>query len=72
MRVYLEFLYHFKCEHCTSWWSVADIEPKIGSDWLCPHCGAKNKVEVIQAHVDPAIYEVINSSVGVGQHSDKT
>jgi DNA-directed RNA polymerase subunit RPC12/RpoP len=47
MQVSLEFLYHFRCDRCSQWWTIADIEPKIGADMSCPHCQHLNIVENI-------------------------
>lgn len=48
MRCYLERLYHYCCDACDRWWSVADLEPPIGSTTTCPHCGHVNTVEGIE------------------------
>ena len=54
MKVALEYLYHFRCDSCRAWWSQADIEPKAGDQFYCPHCGALNTVEAIQTFRDSA------------------
>lgn len=54
MKVSLEFLYHFRCDRCNQWWSIADIEPKIGNSIHCPHCGYLNTVELIQTFREAA------------------
>jgi rRNA maturation endonuclease Nob1 len=48
MIVALEFLFHFYCEECSRWWSVADVFP--GETIICPHCGHRNTIEKIQPH----------------------
>lgn len=47
MNVALEYLYHFCCDACGRWWSHADLEPQIGDQLYCPHCGHLNRVERI-------------------------
>ncbi|MEE3717451.1 hypothetical protein V2H45_11875 [Tumidithrix elongata RA019] len=54
MKVSLEFLYHFRCDRCTQWWSRADIEPQLGEIVYCPYCGHENTVEGIQTFRDAA------------------
>ena len=49
MKVALEFLYHCCCDFCEKWWSIADITPIIGEKMFCPHCGARNPVEQVNA-----------------------
>jgi hypothetical protein len=49
MKVSLEHLYHYLCDHCQKWWTCADIKPEIGKELYCPHCGKKNKVEEIKS-----------------------
>ncbi|MBD2104771.1 hypothetical protein [Leptolyngbya sp. FACHB-261] len=48
MKVSLEYLYHFCCDYCGSWWSRADIEPVSGEQVHCPRCGKLNTVDAIQ------------------------
>ncbi|MEN9232264.1 MAG: hypothetical protein Q6L68_15310 [Thermostichus sp. DG02_5_bins_236] len=47
MRVALEFLYHFCCDHCQRWWSQADVDPQPGDQLYCPYCGFQNRIERI-------------------------
>ncbi|AFY74012.1 hypothetical protein Syn7502_01983 [Synechococcus sp. PCC 7502] len=54
MKVSLEFLYHFRCDRCDQWWSIADIKPQVGSEMSCPHCGHLNLVESIQTFLEAA------------------
>ena len=49
MKVSLEHLYHFQCDSCHKWWTVGDIEPSIGQQIFCPHCGKINTVELIES-----------------------
>lgn len=44
MRCSIEVLYHLSCNHCGKWFSVADIEVKLGDEVACPHC---HKVSVV-------------------------
>ena len=48
----VEVLYHFTCEKCKNWWSVATTRyvnqtiPKWNStNMWCPHCGYKHTKE---------------------------
>lgn len=57
MKVSLEHLYHYQCDGCTKWWTIADIQPVVGNQIFCPHCGNANTVEIIESHLiesDPA------------------
>ena len=37
---YVEYLYHFTCERCKLWWSIAlDKEGWKAKKMWCPHCG---------------------------------
>lgn len=58
MKVYLEFLYHFIRDRCKKYWAIADIELSIGSRFTCPHCGAINEIDSIEAQTNPAEYQV--------------
>ena len=41
--VSVEHLYHFRCWHCSGWWSIADFQwPSPGASIHCPHCGKLN------------------------------
>ena len=53
IRYTVETLYHFSCDKCKKWWSIADF-----AYWLlphkahhslkkltCPHCGFKSKLK---------------------------
>lgn len=48
MQVSLELLFHYKCDRCQKWWSVADIHPVIDASVSCPHCGERSEVEGLQ------------------------
>lgn len=47
MKVSLELLYHYRCDQCQSWWSVADIYPARLDNIPCPHCAHMNAIESI-------------------------
>lgn len=49
MEIYLEYLYHFKCEKCESWWSVGSVQVLVNEVYFCPFCGHENTVESIDA-----------------------
>jgi hypothetical protein len=39
----IEILYHFSCDECHGWWSIA-MENFYGVEnrkWFCPWCGVK-------------------------------
>jgi hypothetical protein len=40
----MEYLYHYSCEKCKLWWSIAmekdKWQPKV---MWCPHCGNKKE-----------------------------
>ena len=38
MFVSRETLYHFRCERCNKWWTIADADTNK-TDWYCPWCG---------------------------------
>jgi hypothetical protein len=42
-----ETLWHFTCESCKGWWSIAasdDWTPSASRKLYCPHCGINQKV----------------------------
>lgn len=43
MKVFLEFLFHYRCDYCERWWTIADIIPL--PIIVCPHCAASNDIE---------------------------
>lgn len=45
MKASLELLFHYRCDRCQKWWSVADIRPVAGATVRCPHCGDRNTVD---------------------------
>jgi hypothetical protein len=56
IKPHIEFLYHYQCEKCDAWWSIADKYP----DWVskknnvvhCPHCGTTHEVVGVIAHAE--------------------
>lgn len=51
MRVSLEHLYHYCCDICEKWWTVADIKPELSQVVYCPHCGIVNVVKGIDSYL---------------------
>lgn len=47
MQVYLELLYHYRCDKCQKWWSIGDIAPEITQKVYCPHCQHPDVVDII-------------------------
>ena len=39
MNVYKETIWHFTCQSCTAWWSIAASDNWIPKKLFCPHCG---------------------------------
>jgi len=37
----LEYIYHFTCDKCQLWWSIASQEELKERSWYCPWCGHK-------------------------------
>ncbi len=46
VKVSLELLYHYQCDACQKWWSVADITPQPGETVWCPHCRNQDVVPI--------------------------
>ena len=38
----VEHLYHFTCEKCNLWWSIALESDLKERKWYCPWCGHKH------------------------------
>ena len=38
-----ELIYHFTCEKCKLWWSIATTDPLDKKTWYCPWCSHKHK-----------------------------
>jgi predicted RNA-binding Zn-ribbon protein involved in translation (DUF1610 family) len=38
-----ETLFHFHCNECQKWWTIADID-QIKTVWFCPWCGKEKKI----------------------------
>ena len=40
-----EKIYHFTCEECSLWWSIAGTNIKVEKKpvWYCPWCGHEHK-----------------------------
>ena len=39
MKVSKETIWHFTCQSCTAWWSIAASDNWIPKKLFCPHCG---------------------------------
>jgi DNA-directed RNA polymerase subunit RPC12/RpoP len=50
VKISLEKLYHYKCDNCDRWWTIADIIPQLGKLVNCPHCGLLNTIEEVTEH----------------------
>jgi len=43
----IENLYHFNCDECKKWWSVADYKvTELNQKMTCPHC---NRISIIKS-----------------------
>ncbi|WP_374825357.1 hypothetical protein [Aerosakkonema sp. BLCC-F183] len=56
MIVHLECLFHYRCDRCDAWWSIADRRSLIGNFKICPDCGYHNTIEGIESHESPNTY----------------
>ncbi|MEH1789992.1 MAG: zinc ribbon domain-containing protein [Nostoc sp.] len=63
MKVFLEYLYHYRCDFCQKWWTVGDIQPNIEQELFCPHCGKSNTVEVIEHQMVILNYEAFQAII---------
>ena len=39
MQVYKETIWHFTCQSCDGWWSIANYDKWVPKNLYCPHCG---------------------------------
>lgn len=62
LKLSIELLYHYQCDRCHKWWSVADITPTPNTIVYCPHCGSKHVVPSL-AELHPADSEPTTKSV---------
>ena len=37
-KVYIETLYHYQCDDCKFYWTIADKKVDKGDSITCPHC----------------------------------
>jgi len=35
--------WHFTCNYCKGWWSIANSDDWIPKKLYCPHCGKQNE-----------------------------
>lgn len=56
IQAHLEYLFHYQCQHCNKWWSIAEITPLWGDNdrtiIYCPHCGTSHQVVAIVGHIE--------------------
>jgi uncharacterized Zn finger protein (UPF0148 family) len=45
VKVSVEVLYHFACESCKKWWTIADFQWHEGKQIICPECGHREELE---------------------------
>ena len=48
MKVSVEILMHFSCDHCKQWFTSADRKLGIGDKVFCMHCGKENRIDSMQ------------------------
>ena len=41
MKVFKEIIWHFTCEDCLNWWSIAATDNWTPKSLTCPHCSTK-------------------------------
>ena len=76
--IYLEHLYHYSCQSCGGWWTVADIRPNAGDVFTCPHCGVTGEVGGIEAAEKarpvkaPQVVETITDTFNEDGHTQAT
>jgi len=42
MDVTKEYIWHFTCEYCKGFWSIATMDEWQPKSLYCPHCGKLN------------------------------
>ena len=43
-----ETIWHFVCDSCRNWWSIAAVDDWKPKELYCPHCGLKQNFGVEQ------------------------
>ena len=43
MQVYKETIWHFTCQSCNGFWSIAASDKWVPTELFCTHCGSKRK-----------------------------
>ncbi len=43
-----EILWHFRCDACTRWWSIADFDENHRGYMACPWCHALQEYEEVK------------------------
>ena len=61
MQVYKETIWHFTCQSCNGFWSVAASDKWVPTELFCTHCGLKrtHNSEKIE-WVDDSDYQPVN------------
>ena len=65
MQVYKETIWHFTCQSCNGFWSIAASDKWVPTELFCTHCGSKRThdnelIEWVDADND---YQPVNKSV---------
>ena len=45
MKIDREIIWHFVCDYCKGYWSIAVMDEWKPNVLYCPHCGEKNSVQ---------------------------
>jgi len=48
MKIDKETIWHFTCEDCKGYWTIASMEEWQPKKLFCPHCGKLNNASQIQ------------------------
>lgn len=48
MKIDKETIWHFICEFCKGYWTIASMDNWKPKKLYCPHCGELNTVDQIQ------------------------
>ena len=56
--MYVEYLYHFTCERCKNWWSIALDKAGWNTDRMwCPHCGYEQNPQIKENPIPPEAFQ---------------
>ena len=53
MTYSIEKLYHFSCQTCRNWWSIASTDEWKPKSLYCPHCSQVHKYDVMGNLTNP-------------------